>query len=456
MQSESVSLHEFTKQIQGVVRSNFAQTVWIRAEINQISVNRSGHCYLELIEKHEKQDQIIASIRATIWASAFRGIHSLFLSQTGESLKTGIKILAKVIVDYHEVYGISLNIRDIDPTFTIGDQAQKRKQILMRLEETGVMNLNKELELERVPQKLAIISSQTAAGYEDFLDHLINNQYHVNYYTALFPAVMQGNTTSASIIQALDRIAHFEEYFDAVILIRGGGSKTDLSYFDDFDLAFNLAQFPIPVITGIGHERDETITDLVAHTTCKTPTAVAHFILELAGEFISELDWMNEHILDAARQQLSHARHELHRLSTACQMNTGNYLIQEKHQLKEMALISQNLSKQLLQLNHKKLSKSAAAIRNSTIQSLREEQVRLNNSSMIVKHLPKQALERHRHQLHRLEQMADYANPLNILKRGYSVTVYKGKVIKDSQDVPSGEIMTTKLHKGAIKSKKLK
>ncbi|MEG1898755.1 MAG: exodeoxyribonuclease VII large subunit [Bacteroidales bacterium] len=281
---DKISLLELQEQIKKGVEKSVPERVWVTAEISEINNNVSGHCYMDLVDYKEGEKGIAAKARGIIWSSAYRVIKPYFETTTGAMLSTGMHVLLKVQVQYSQIYGISLVVFDIDPSFTIGEFELKRQKTIKRLKDEGCFNVNSQLELPIIPRKFAIISSITAAGYRDFEKHLHNNEYGFSFYTQLFQAQMQGDDSPQSIISALDKIAcAIEETadFDAVLIIRGGGSAMDLSCFDDYDLAINIAQFPIPVITGVGHDHNYHICDMVAHTWLKTPTAVADFILDI-------------------------------------------------------------------------------------------------------------------------------------------------------------------------------
>jgi len=263
-----LTLSELNERIRDALLEAFPGMVWVIAEVSELKENRSGHCYLELVEK--EGNEIVARSRATIWSYTYRMLKPYFETTTGQLFTQGIKILVQASVEYHPAYGLSLNIKDIDPTYTVGDMALQRKEIIDRLQKEGVFDMNRELNLPLVPQKIAVISSATAAGYQDFMNQLESNEYGFVFYTRLFEAFMQGAEAVPSIIRALERIFQYEDFFDAVVIIRGGGATADLSSFDNYELAINITQFPLPVITGIGHEKDDTIIDLVAHTRLKT------------------------------------------------------------------------------------------------------------------------------------------------------------------------------------------
>ena len=255
--SQELTLTQLNSIVKDALRQCFPDRYWVRAEVSEARDNYTGHCYLEFIEKDKRNSQIIAKARGNIWANRWRIIKPYFERETGQIFGPGIKVLVEVSVEFHEVYGYSLVVNDIDPTYTIGDMARNRAEILRRLDEAGVKDLNKELEMAELPRRYAIISSPTAAGYGDFMNQLENNQRGYKIYTKLFPSIMQGAQTGASIISALSMIYEYQDLFDAVVIIRGGGATSDLNAFDDFELAYNVAQFPLPVITGIGHDRSE-------------------------------------------------------------------------------------------------------------------------------------------------------------------------------------------------------
>ncbi len=279
---QAISLYGLTTLIRRTIDQGLPSAYIVVAEIQSLSVNRSGHAYLDLVEKSEGGDQIIAQARATIWASQFRMIRAYFESTTGRQLQSGIKIMVKAKVTFHEIYGLSLNITDILPEYTAGEIAMQRQRTINQLKSEGVFDMNKGLALPRLVQRIAVISSATAAGYGDFVKQLQGNQYGYKFFTTLFEASVQGDGASSSIIQQLDIIAELRDQYDCVAIIRGGGSKTDLACFDQLSICQHVCQFPLPVITGIGHDRDESIADLVANTPLKTPTAVAQFLIDRA------------------------------------------------------------------------------------------------------------------------------------------------------------------------------
>ena len=281
---DALSLYELNNLVRSRLEHAFPEEYWVQAELSDVRSNATGHCYLELIEKDARGNNLIARARAMIWNQVYRLLKPYFEQETGQAFVSGLKVLVKVTVGFHELYGYSLTILDIDPSYTLGDMARRRREILAKLEEEGVLTLNKELEMPLLPQRIAVISSATAAGYGDFCNQLAGNPYGYVFYPRLFPAMMQGERVEESIIGALNRIYSHAEAWDVVVIIRGGGATSDLSNFDSYLLAANCAQFPLPIITGIGHERDDTVIDAVAHTRVKTPTAAAEYLIARVHE----------------------------------------------------------------------------------------------------------------------------------------------------------------------------
>ena len=313
MNGAAYSLYELNAVIKSAVNAVFPEACWVTAEIAELKCNQRGHCYLELVEKDN--DNTIAQSKATIWAYEYRKLSSKFQTATGEPVRPGMKILFLAVVNFHEVYGLSLNIRDIDPTYTLGDMARKRKEVIERLRKEGLLELNKGLVLPMVPQRIAVISSPTAAGYGDFFSQLDSNPYGYQFMHILFPALMQGTDAAGSVIAALRKVSKYRHLFDVAVVIRGGGSAVDLSCFDNYELASHVARCPLPVITGIGHEKDDTVADIVAHTRMKTPTAVAEFLVSGIRSFDDTVTGIQNRINAFAGRLLQNMRHRLHSLA---------------------------------------------------------------------------------------------------------------------------------------------
>ena len=307
-EQHSLSLLELNEQVKQTLKLSFATPVWVRAEIAELHENANGHCYLEFVEKSSDSDLIVAKQKAMIWSFTYRLLKPYFESSTGTALAVGMKVLVSCQIEFHELYGMSLNVRDIDPIFTVGEMAVRRAEIIRRLTSEGVADMNKQLEIPFVPQRIAVISSASAAGFGDFQDQLEHNAFGYQFYVKLFPAVMQGSQTEQSVITALGKIADNQDLFDVVVLIRGGGSTSDLAAFDNYNLALHCAQFPLPIISGIGHQRDDSIVDLVAHTRVKTPTAAAEFLVDCVQEADAFVTNMASSLANQARLIITDAQ----------------------------------------------------------------------------------------------------------------------------------------------------
>jgi exodeoxyribonuclease VII large subunit len=404
MAKESCSLSELLRQVRGALEKELPGSCWVIAEILELHAHR--HCYLELIEKSEGSDTLLARVRATIWASRYGMLRPFFEASAGTPLKSGIKILCKASVEFHPVYGLSLNITDLDPSYTLGDLARKRQEVIFRLRKEGVFDMNRELPFPRVPQHIAVISSETAAGYGDFMETIRNNQHGFLFHTTLFPALMQGDEAPGSIKAAMERIYDSGTGFDCVVLIRGGGSKADLESFNQYDLAYFITQFPLPVITGIGHERDESVADMVANRALKTPTAVAEFLVDQLLAFEFHLSALSDRLSTSVRFRIQAERSLLERIQRDL-MHLSRGLLRQQ-------------SEQLLQ----------------TRQRLQRELDSL--------------LERKREYLALLQKRAELVDPVNILKRGYSITLLGGRSIASVRDVEPGSLLETRLYRGTI------
>lgn len=306
---KTYSLKELCDWIEEVVENDLPERYWVRAEIASMSVR--GHCYMELVEKGEN-GILSAKVRATCWNNVYALLSAYFAQEAGESLHVGLQVLLEVSVEFHAVYGLSLNIWNIDPTYTLGDLAKQRQATLQQLTEDGVMELQKELKLPSLVRRIAVISSADAAGYGDFCDQLKNNRFGFSFQTQLYPAVMQGDNSAHSIIEALHSIAEQEEEWDVVVIIRGGGANTDLRCFDDYNLASHCAQFPLPIIAGIGHTRDVSIIDMVVKISVKTPTAAAEWLIERVAEQVAKV---GELVLRLQRAAIGAVNKEKNRLS---------------------------------------------------------------------------------------------------------------------------------------------
>mgnify|MGYP003408877248 FL=1 len=305
---EKYSLKELCDWIQEIVENDLPNRYWVCAEIASMSVR--GHCYMELVEKAEN-GILAAKVRATCWSNVYHLLSAYFLQETGQSLHTGLQVMLEVSVEYHAVYGLSLNVWNIDPTYTLGDLAKQRQATIQQLTEDGVMDLQKALQIPSLPRRVAVISSADAAGYGDFCDQLKHNRFGFKFHVQLYPAVVQGDTAARSVVQALNSIVALEEEWDVVVIIRGGGASTDMSCFDDYNLASHCAQFPLPIIAGIGHTRDVSVVDMVVHTSVKTPTAAAEWLIERVAEQVDRVGGLMLRLQRATQNAVSREKNRL-------------------------------------------------------------------------------------------------------------------------------------------------
>ena len=449
---QSISLFELNNQVKSGMRELFPGNYWIVGEISEMNTNQSGHCYLELIEKKADSEQILARAKATIWAFTFRMLRPYFESVTGQRLSTGIKILVQVSIEFHEAYGYSLNIKDIEPNFTLGDLTRKRQEIIKQLQDEGVFHLNKELELAMVPQRIAVISSETAAGYGDFIDQLTQNRKGYFFHIKLFNAFMQGNEAEQSIIEALERIFQSADSFDLVVIIRGGGSQVDLNCFNSYWLCYHITQFPLPVITGIGHERDETIADLVAHTNLKTPTAVAEFIIDKVINFDDYLHELNDRVLSITTNQLTNWKEETTRISHTIISLVKIHIGSEKQRIKSLGAISSNSLKAYVQRNRRHLSTLPVRIKSNLHRFFSHGLLNIKQTQKSMELLVKSSIKEEQQRLYQMETTNHLLDPLHILKRGYTLTFRDGVLIKTSSQVKMGDTLTSKWFDGSIDS----
>ncbi|MBR0254678.1 MAG: exodeoxyribonuclease VII large subunit [Bacteroidales bacterium] len=325
-EKKSIGLLALQEQVKNALDTHFPGYVWLRAEISELKQHPSGHCYLTLVEKDPDSNALLAKASAIAWASSWRMIRPFFEGQTGRPLAVGMEILVRVQVSYSVMYGLTLVVYDIDPSFTVGELELARQRTMARLEAEGMFGMNAQLELPLLPRRLAVITSETAAGWRDFQRQLSGNENGFRFQLRLFPALMQGEAAPASIIAALDAVAAEEEAFDAVLILRGGGGAMDLVCFDDYELAVNVAQFPLPVLTAIGHDHDYHIADMVAHTHVKTPTALADWLIDRFAAEAWQIDTLLQRlhlavrthamsqtsVLDALRQRIERAVSDRH------------------------------------------------------------------------------------------------------------------------------------------------
>ena len=400
-----MTLFELNRLVRETIECELPHEYWVEAELSECRESR-GHCYMELIEKDEQTATPIAKARANCWAQKWVMIRPYFERATGQRLVAGMKVLLKVHPQFHEAFGFSWIVTDIDPTYTLGDMARKRQEIIRQLKEEGVFDLQKELTLPLFCQHIAVISSETAAGYGDFCNQLADNPYGFQFQTQLFPAIMQGEGVEGSIINALERI--YNQPFDCVVIIRGGGATSDMSGFDTLALAEHVANFPIPIITGIGHDRDESILAMVSHTRVKTPTAAAALLIDHLKE-----------VLDTVNNA----------------QNSITRLVQQK-----LSTLSAQLS-----------SVSEAIPRLFSIVKTRQE-AKIDALQQRLPMLIERRFLAENHRLQLMEEKLKALDPQLLLKRGYSITLHKGKAVKDASLLKEGDEIETLLEKGKLHS----
>lgn len=324
------TLSELCQAIEQVLQFELGDTYWVRAEI--ASLTERGHCYMELVEK-AKNNTVAAKVRATCWQQVYHLLSAYFATETGQTLSVGMQVLLQVEVSFHSVYGLSLNVVGIDPTFTLGDLARQRQLTIQRLQEDGVMDLQRALTIPSLPRRIAVVSAPDAAGYGDFCHQLLSNNSGFLFRTQLFPAVMQGDQSPASIIVALEQIAYQVEQYDVVVIVRGGGATTDLRNFDDYSLAFHCANFPLPIIAGIGHTRDVSVVDMVVHTSVKTPTAAAEWLVSAMQEQADRLAELQLRLQRIAQHAIRKQQHQLDNLWQSLRFATQRRLHRQRAQL---------------------------------------------------------------------------------------------------------------------------
>lgn len=405
---EAMTLYELNRMVRGALENVLHEEYWLQAELSEVREGANGHCYLEFVEKDQRGRDLIAKARGTIWANIYRLVKPMFERETGRPFAAGMKVLVKVSVSFHELYGYSLTVTDIDPTYTLGDMARQRKEILDRLSAEGILNDNKELVLPVLARNVAVISASGAAGYGDFCDQLLHNDYGLAFNVRLFPAIMQGERVEPTILAALDAIMNDSMRWDVVVIIRGGGATSDLSGFDTYLLAAACAQFPLPIITGIGHERDDTVLDAVAHTRVKTPTAAAAFLINHQLEAVARLNGWQVRLADLCHRILHDERLRQERCFLRLSSVQKGWKAQGEYQL----------------------------------QLLRQRMVHALNGR----------IGEERHRMTMLQQACTAADPAQLLCRGYSMTFCNGVLVRDATTLKSGDELVTRWAEGEVRS----
>lgn len=427
----ALTLYELNRLIRDTLLLTLPEELWVTAEIAEFRQGARGHCYMEFVEKEDcSAGQFRAKARGNIWQNVATVLLPKFEHATGRPLQEGLKVLIKVKVGFHEVYGYSLNVIDIDPVYTLGDMARRRQEILALLEEDGVLSLNRELALPRLLRRIAIVSAAGAAGFGDFSHQL--EQSGFKFTTHLFEASMQGAEVEAGVISALNRIAGQPDLWDCVVIIRGGGAVSDLNGFETYLLAANVAQFPLPILTGIGHERDETVIDLVAHKRFKTPTAVAEFLIRTRTEEWEALRRLETRLLNATTLLLNHKQMVFERIATRYQTTAQDFIHRQNERLRIISNRLQLCTQERLMTGQNQLDSLPLRLQNAT-QSL---------------------LLRHKHRFEKWEAALNMADPQRIINLGYSLTLDEnGKVVRSAAFLPIGSTIHTQLAEGRLTSR---
>lgn len=400
------TLLELNHMVRETIERQMDGKYWVEAELSDL--HDRNHCYMELVENDPFGPTPLAKARAVCWANRWTALRSKFERQTQQQLRPGIKVRMMVTPTFHEAYGFAYQVSDIDPDYTLGDIVRKRMEIIRQLKEAGIFDLQRELVLPRFAQRIAVISSAQAAGYGDFCHQIDDNSYGLSFSHELFAAIMQGEQVEQSVIAALDRINARIDEFDVVVIIRGGGATTDMSGFDTLALAENVANFPLPIITGIGHDRDECILDMVSYMRVKTPTAAAAFLIDHLSEVYAALVSARERISRIAERHLAY----------------------EKMRLKQLA----DRIPTLFALTRERQTKRIDALAH-----------RLDSAAT-------QRLERERHRLQLVAHRAQAQDPIHILRRGYSITLHNGHALRSGDELADGDIIETRLEQGTLKS----
>ncbi len=439
---KSLTLYELNALVRETLALQLPDEYWVEAELSEAREVR-GHCYMELIQKDDRSNTPVAKASAKCWASTWQLVKPHFMRVTGQQVHAGMKVLLKVYAQFHESYGFSWIVTDIDPTYTLGDMARKRLEIIRQLKEEGVFELQKELLLPMFCQRIAVISSANAAGYGDFVNELESNEYGFRFHTQLFPAIMQGEGVEQSVIAALNKIferlekedsslftLHSSLNFDCVVIIRGGGATSDLSGFDTLALAEHVANFPIPIITGIGHERDESVLDMVSHTRVKTPTAAAAFLISHLKGVLDVIEDAEQSIVLKVRQQMEMEKIRLLHLSQ--QIPSLYSLVKSRQETR--------------------LDRLQSSLQLSVSRRLQDERHRLDILSHNLPPIAERKLLQEHHRLDLLREKLEALNPELLLRRGYSITLSAGKIVKDASLLHPGDLIETRLQKGTVHS----
>lgn len=452
MNNVALSLRQYTSEIANSIRTNpVLQSRWVIAELSDVS-ERGGHCYMELVEKDDR-GVTIARLRGTIWANNFAyKIKPKFEQITGQKFKSGLKVMLFGSASFHEQYGLSFNITDVDPSFTIGDMERIRREIIETLTREGVVNCNRMLQMPRVPQRIAIISAKGAAGYGDFMNQLQSNPVGFKFYTHLFEATMQGETTSNSVIKALNDIEMTIDLWDCVMIIRGGGATSDLNGFDNLELARRVATFALPVVVGIGHERDRTVLDDIANVRVKTPTAAAEWLIMCAQQTLDQALALANQVARYVKDRTSGASKQLSHIEGTIPIIAKQQIIKSKSNLAAIASALPYMTKNKILSANRTIDALARDVQHSAIGKISAAQTYLKTMSDALANAAPKAIANQDKRLKALENIVEALSPQKTLKRGFSLTKVNGKTVKSVDQLADNDVITTYLADGEITS----
>jgi exodeoxyribonuclease VII large subunit len=423
------SLLEVTLSIQKTIAERYQRSFWVKAEMNKLNhYSHSGHCYPELVEK--KDGKVIALIKSNLWKTDFLRINERFLSVLKEPLKDGISILFCASISFDPAHGLSLRIIDIDPSFSLGELEREKQTTIERLHHEGIFHQNKKLKLALLPQRIAVISVETSKGYADYLKVIEQNPWGYHFFNLLFPSLLQGDRSVSAIISQLRRIKNVAHHFDLVAIIRGGGGDVGLSSYNNYELAKEIALFPLPVFTGIGHSTNETVTEMVSFQNAITPTELADFLIQKFHNFSVPVKKAEELIVDKAKRILTDERNRFRNTIKYFQSITVNQLLRSRHNIEGLSRALKQESLFLVDQKEKEIAHMARELQKQTKMLIRQNEQILQG----------------------MEKNVNMLDPVNILKRGFSITLLNGKAIKKSTDIKIDDTITTILANGQIVS----
>lgn len=442
-----LTLSQLNFTIRSVIEECLSDEWWVVAEVAEITARRQRHCYLQLVEKVD--DEVVAQARATLWSSrAF--LLEEFEAITGETLKSGMEVLLRVRVRFHEIYGLSLDVVNLNPIYTLGGMARQKQETLERLAREGLLDRNGSLPFPPVPQRVALVSSPTAAGLGDFVTHLDHNPNGYRFTYALFPAAVQGSEAEASLVAALQKVRERASLFDVAVILRGGGSQVDLGCFDGYALAAEIARCPLPVITGIGHEKDETVADRVAHTRAKTPTAAAELLLERVRAFETRLLGACEALVREAQRVASNRQDALNRAAYRLHVGLMQQVAACRGRLEAAARRVAEGAQGGLADRSEALKTLSVRLHYPPAQVIAREEIRRRGAERDLRLHARLTLERAGIRLSERVRDVRYLDPANVLRRGYSITRRNGRAVRDVSEVETGAVLQTQVANGTI------